>query len=138
MFHLLLAQVPEGQPNPEAVAAIAAIFGFICFAVYGVLIIAMIAGLWKTFTKAGQPGWASIIPFYNIVVLADICGKPWWWLFLCLIPIVNIVVLIILYLKLAEVFGKGGGFAVGLILLPFIFLPILGFGSARYLGRPAE
>jgi hypothetical protein len=138
MFHSLLAQVPEGQPNPEAVAAVVAIFGFICFAVYGVLIIAMIAGLWKTFTKAGQPGWASIIPFYNFVVLADICGKPWWWLFLALIPFVNIIIVIILYLKLAEVFGKGGGFAVGLILLPFIFFPILGFGNARYLGRPAE
>ena len=93
--------------------------------------------MWKIFVKAGQPGWAAIIPIYNAYILTKIVGRPWWWLLLMLIPFVNIVIAIILAIDLAKSFGKGGGFAVGLILLGFVFYPILAFGDARYQGPAA-
>lgn len=96
--------------------------------------IAVIAGIWKVFTKAGKPGWASIVPFYNIIVLLQIAGKPAWWFILFLIPFVNFVIAILVSLAVAQKFGKGGGFGVGLALLGFVFYPILGFGDAKYQG----
>ncbi len=101
------------------------------------LAIFFIVTVWRIFTKAGQPGWAAIIPFYNYYVMLKVVGRPGWWLLLYLIPIVNIVILIIVCIDLAKVFGKSGGFAAGIILLPFIFLPILAFGDAQYQG-PAQ
>jgi hypothetical protein len=98
------------------------------------LMILMIAGVWKIFTKAGQPGWASIIPVYNWYVWCKIVDRPGWWVILLFIPFVNFIVGIILCIDLAKSFGKGVGFGIGLILLPVIFCPILGFGSARYQG----
>jgi len=92
----------------------------------------MIASLWKVFTKAGQPGWASIIPIYNFIVILQIIGKPWWWIIGMIIPFVNFVVFIMLAIELARVFGKGIGYAIGLILLPFVFYPMLAFGDATY------
>jgi hypothetical protein len=94
----------------------------------------MIAAWWKIFTKAGQPGWACIIPIYNLYVWCKIVGRPWWWILLMLIPFVNFIILIILIIDLAKSFGKGVGFGIGLLLLPIIFFPILGFGSAQYQG----
>jgi Family of unknown function (DUF5684) len=96
--------------------------------------IAIIAGMWKVFVKGGQPGWACIIPIYNLYCLLMIAGKPWWWLFLFLIPFVNLVMAILVAIAVAQNFGKSGAFAVGLIFLPFIFYPILGFGDATYQG----
>jgi len=98
----------------------------------------MVAAMWKVFTKAGKPGWASIIPIYNIIVLLSIAGKPTWWFILLLIPIVNLIIAILMYVALAEKFGKGGGFAMGLVFLGFIFFPILGFGGAQYQGAIAK
>jgi hypothetical protein len=100
-------------------------------------IVLMLASGWKVFTKAGQPGWASIIPIYNIFVMLKIVGKPWWWFIGMLIPLVNFVVMILLAVETAKVFGKGIGFAIGLLLLPFIFYPILAFGDATYSAPPA-
>lgn len=94
----------------------------------------IIVALWKVYDKAGKPGWAAIIPIYNIWVLLEIIKKPWWWLLLLLIPIVNIVILIIMIHNLSLKFGKGVGFTIGMILLPFIFIPILGFGDAKCKG----
>lgn len=105
--------------------------------VYLAVIVLEIAGIWKVFTKAGQPGWASIIPIYNIIVWTRIAGRPTWWIVLFFIPFVNIIAGIILLLDIAKAFGKGGGFVVGMILLSFIFMPILGFGSAQYRGPVA-
>ena len=96
--------------------------------------ILMIAAWWKIFTKAGQPGWACIIPIYNLYVWCKIVGRPWWWILLMLIPFVNFIILIILMIDLAKSFGKGVGFGIGLLLLAVIFFPILGFGSATYQG----
>ncbi len=99
--------------------------------------ILMIAACWKIFAKAGQPGWAAIIPIYNWYILCKIVGRPGWWVILLLIPFVNFIVGIILCIDLAKSFGKGMGFAIGLILLGVIFFPILGFGSAQYQGPAA-
>jgi hypothetical protein len=90
--------------------------------------------LWKVYVKAGKPGWAAIVPIYNIIVLLEIVGRPLWWVILMLIPCVNIVVVIMVQIDLAKKFGKDVGFGIGLILLPIIFLPILAFGDAEYQG----
>jgi Family of unknown function (DUF5684) len=105
--------------------------------VYIVVVVFEIAALWMVFVKAGDAGWKAIIPIWNTLIILKIAGRPWWWIFLFIIPFVNIVVAIIVYYDLAKSFGKGAGFTVGLILLGFIFIPILGFGSARYLGPAA-
>ena len=70
------------------------------------ILILVIVGMWKVFVKAGKPGWASIIPIYNVYVLLQIVGKPWWWLILMLIPIVNIVIWILVSLALARTLGR--------------------------------
>lgn len=98
------------------------------------IIFVIIAGIWKTFAKAGKPGWAAIVPIYNVIVMLQIAGKPLWWVILFFIPVVNLVIAILASIAIAEKFGKGGGFGVGLALLGFIFYPILGFGSAQYKG----
>jgi len=97
-----------------------------------VLAIVVIAAMWKVFIKAGQPGWAILIPIYNAYVMLKIAGKPAWWLILLFIPVVNIVIGIMATIALAARFGKSGGFVVGLVLLPFVFYPMLAFGSAQY------
>lgn len=101
---------------------------------YLAIIVLIIVGMWKTYTKAGQPGWAAIVPIYNTYILLRIVGKPWWWLLLFFIPIINIVIAIVVMIGLAKSFGKGIGFAIGLILLSPIFICILGFGKAQYQG----
>jgi len=103
---------------------------FLIVALVGCVVSAFM--FWKVFTKAGKPGWASIIPIYNYYVLTQIAGKEWWWFLLLFIPVINFIAWIMICLGLAEKFGKGGGFAVGLILLGIVFFPILGFGSAVY------
>jgi hypothetical protein len=105
---------------------------------FGLLIAAaIIAGIWKVFVKAGQPGWACLVPIYNIVVMLQIVGRPIWWLILLFIPFVGIVVAFILSIDMAKSFGKGTGFGIGLALLGVVFYPMLGFGDARYLGPSA-
>jgi hypothetical protein len=104
--------------------------------IYVAVLVLIIAGYWFTFTKAGQHGWTSIIPILNIFVLLKVVKRPLWWVILMLIPCVNIVVWIIVAIDLSKAFGHGGGFAVGLILLPPIFLLILGFGSSTYQLEP--
>lgn len=96
------------------------------------LLVVVFAGVWQTFAKAGKPGWGAIIPIYNLILLLEIAGKPIWWIILYFIPLVNFVITIIVSIGIAKNFGKGEAFGVGLALLPFIFYPILGFGSDRY------
>ena len=93
-----------------------------------------IVGAWFMFEKAGEPGWAAIIPIYNYLIAIKIAGKQWWYLLLMLIPVVNLVIYIIILNGLAKNFGKGTGFTVGLFFFRFIFIPILGFGNAVYSG----
>lgn len=94
------------------------------------LVLVLLAGLWKVFVKAGQPGWAAIVPIYNTYILLQIVGRPAWWLLLMLIPFVNLVVFIIVYVDLAKAFGQGAIFA--LLILFGIGLLMLGFGDYRY------
>lgn len=94
----------------------------------------MIVSSWFVYEKAGKPGWASLIPIYNIVKMLEIIGKPTWWVLLMLVPLVNIVIGFIVVFELAKSFGKGTGFGLGLFFLPFIFFPILAFGKSKYIG----
>ena len=99
------------------------------------VIVLMIAAMWKIFEKAGKPGWAAIIPIYNIIILLEIVGKPIWWLFVILfVPVVNIIFGIWMVNLLSKSFGKDEAFTIGLILLGIVFYPILGFGDAKYQG----
>lgn len=94
----------------------------------------VVAAMWRVFEKAKQPGWAAIIPIYNIYIMTRIAGKPGYWTLLIFIPIVNIVIAIWLYNMISKSFGKDEAFTVGLVLLGLIFWPILGFSDAKYLG----
>ena len=98
------------------------------------IVVFVIASIWKTFEKAGQPGWAAIVPIYNLYIMTKIAGKPGWWVVMFIIPIVNYIFLIWTYNLISKSFGKGVGFTLGLIFLGPIFWAILGFGSATYQG----
>ena len=106
--------------------------------VYYIIVLAIavlvLAGMWKIFVKAGKPGWGAIVPFYNLYCLFEMSFGNGWLFLLTLVPCVNVVMEILVMVKLAKAFGKGGGFAVGLIFLPVIFIPMLGFGDADYVG----
>lgn len=104
--------------------------------IYLAVVVLMLVSLWKIYTKAGQPGWAVIVPIYNLIVLLEIVKKPIWWIILLLIPIVNFVIMIIIYHRLSLSFGKSGGFTAGLIFLPFIFFPVLAFDDSTYTPLP--
>ena len=97
-----------------------------------------LVAMWRIYTKAGQPGWACIIPIYGTIVLLRICGRPAWWFLLYLIPVVNVVIGIIVLFDLAKSFGKGAGFGLGLLFLSLIFIPILAFGGAEYVGAGGQ
>ena len=92
----------------------------------------VIISMWKVFVKAGQPGWACIVPIYNILIMLKIANKPWWWIFMFIIPIANLVFAIMLLHRISLSFGKGGGFTVGLLFLGIIFWGILAFDKSEY------
>ena len=101
------------------------------------LIIALIVvSMWKVFVKAGQPGWACLVPIYNIVVLCRIGGKPGWWVLLFIIPIVGLIFSIMVTHGVSKRFGHDIGMTLMLIFLPFIAYPMLAFGDSVYLGQP--
>src|ERR1044071_9361558 len=102
------------------------------FAVQLAMTALLIAAWWRIFEKAGEPGWAAIIPIYNALVILKIAGKPLWWIVLMLFPLAGIVVGLIVLFALAKRFGKGAGFALGMIVLAPIFYPLLAWGDARY------
>lgn len=104
---------------------------------YLAFLVVVVAGMWKTFEKAGQPGWAAIVPIYNVYIMLEIADRPAWWLLLLFVPVVNFIVAILIPIDIAKKFGKGVGFGLGLAFLGFIFYPLLGFGDARYQGRAA-
>ena len=131
----LLMQSDSGS-NAAGNAAAAGIMGAVGIVWLAVAVL-MIAALWKIFVKAGEPGWAAIVPIYNLLVILKIVGRPMWWIVLFLIPFVNLIMLFVVAFDLAKVFGKSTGFALGMVFLGPIFYPILGFGSAKYQGAPA-
>ena len=118
---------------PAGLAAMGTGFTIVMLAIF----VAWIAGMWGVFAKAGEPGWAAIIPIYNVIVLLKIIGRPTWWVLLYFIPFVSFIVHIVNSFDLAKRFGKGAGFALGLAILPFIFYPVLAWGDASYTAAPA-
>lgn len=119
----------------EALLALGAVF----FIFAGVVGIFMIIATWFMYEKAGQPGWAAIIPIYNVLILLKVAGKPWWWIFgilLGIIPFAGIVLVIVwavlVWHGVSKNFGKDAGFTVGLLLLSIVFVPILAWGDAQY------
>jgi len=118
----------EGTPEVSIVPLIIAMVVGLLFAAL------MVASFWKVFTKAGQPGWAAIVPIYNIFVLVQISGKPVWYIALFFVPIANMIAPILIGLGVAERFGKSAGFGVGLGLVPFICYPLLAFSDDQYRG----
>lgn len=105
--------------------------------VYLAFIAAVVVGAWKTFVKAGLPGWASIVPIYNLYLLWQMTGKPISWFILMFVPCVNIVFLILIMIEVAKAYGKGPGIGVLLVILGIGWL-ILGFGDAKYQGKPIQ
>ena len=110
--------------------------------IFGILVIAvcvaMIAGMWKVFVKAGQPGWGCLVPIYNVILLLGMAGKPTWWIVLFLIPLVSLIAAVLVSIEIAKRFGQSTGYGIGLALLPMFFYPMLGFGSAQFQGaKPA-
>lgn len=97
------------------------------------VVVFFIAAMWRVFAKAGRPGWAALIPIYNMIVLVQVAGRPVWWFLLMFVPFVNFVVALVIAIDIAKRFGKGTGFGLGLFLFGFIFYPILGFGDAEYI-----
>lgn len=119
-------------------AALGAAFAVFAIVYIGILVL-IIASQWKIFSKAGQPGWAVLIPFYNLYVYTQVIKRPGWWMLLyfsAVIPIIGAIVLLVIAIidtnRLSKVFGKSAGYTVGLIFLGFIFYPMLAFGSATY------
>lgn len=93
-------------------------------------------GLWGVFVKAGRPGWYALIPIYNMVTLCRVAGVTPWIVVAFLIPLVNLIALFYVAVHLSKAFGKGMGFALGIVFLGIAFLPVLGFGDAKYNGPP--
>ena len=120
------------ESDPNAGSAAGAAVGGVVMLIWLAFVVLMFAALWKIFVKAGEPGWAAIIPIYNIIVMLKIAGKPAWWVILMLIPVANIIVGFLMCDAIAKRFGKGTGFAIGMLLLPFIFYPVLAWGDNRY------
>jgi hypothetical protein len=105
---------------------------------YAVVVLLIIIAQWKIYEKAGEAGWACIIPIYSFYILLRIIGKPWWWILMMLVPFVNLIFAIWALNLLSKSFGKSEGFTLGMIFFPFIFYPILGFGSAEYQGAQSK
>lgn len=116
-----------------ALAAFAGVY-LVCLVISLIFAIFSIVCLWKIYAKAGKPGWGSIVPIYNGYLLFEIAMGNGWLFLLGLVPIVNIVISFMVYFKLASSFGKGAAYAIGLIFLPIIFLPMLAFGNTKYYG----
>lgn len=115
---------PTFNPLPTIISLALCVFVLVC--------------MWIVFRKAGKPGWAAIVPFYNLYVLFDITWGSGMRFLLLLIPIYNIILGIQTQVRLARAFGKSGGFAAGLVFLPYIFVPLLAFGKETYQGVPVK
>ncbi|SRR6266540_851370 len=104
-----------------------------------ILFLWSVIAFWKVFEKAKQPGWAAIIPFYNLYIMLKIVGRPGWWIILYIIPLVNIITHIVVANDFAKAFGKSAAFGFfGLWLFSLVGFTILGFGSAQYKGVPTH
>lgn len=126
--------MPSEYPEVSLIAVLVPLF--ISFLVVMVVFGAIM--WWGMFTKAGKPGWHSVIPIFNMVVWMQIIGRPGWWVLLMFVPLVNLIITILVCIDTAKSFGKEAAFGVGLWLLGIIFFPILSWGSAQYQGPAAS
>ena len=118
-----------GEENLPSVPEIGIVF---------LLSVVVIISIWKIFKKAGKPGWAAIIPIYNMYVLLKIVGRPGLWLILYFIPIANIIFHLVVAMDLAKVFNKSKVFGIVLLwLFSFIGYLMLGFGKSTYTPSPS-
>ncbi len=102
------------------------------------IIIFELAAVWTMFDKAGFPGWAAIVPFYNLYIFCKVADKSGWWVLLLFVPFVSLIFQILLFVAIAQNFNKGTGFMIGMVFLPFIFIPVLAFGNSSYLTVPGS
>jgi hypothetical protein len=147
MNNPIASLLAQASGNEEAALAAGLVAFFAAFAFVFIAIgLVVVVGMWKTFDKAGQPGWAAIVPFYNLVVMFRIGGQSGWFALsylLNFIPIIGTLaflgIIIWNHVNISKRFGQGVGFAIGLVLLAPIFWLILGFGSSKYLAeQPAQ
>lgn len=125
----------------ELLGVILGISAILIFFVIAVIVFMVIVN-WKLFVKAGKPGWASIVPVYNAIVLLDIIGYKWYYIFMffaSFIPMVGSVILLLFTIsysiKLSKSFGMETGFGIGLCFLYPIFAAILAFNkNIKYVG----
>lgn len=129
MLSSLLMATYDYSYNPIEV-----VVGLLVYGIYMLGIVLSIVAQWKVNAKAGEPGWAAIVPFYNAYVLFKIAFGNGWLVLLIFVPFANIVIAIMVWFKLAKAFGHGVGFGFGLLFLNAIFMLILGFGSSEYVG----
>jgi len=129
-------QSVEGYIDPGVAMGIGfgmGMFGGFFFLICSLVLILILVSLWKIFIKAKKPGWAALVPIYNIVVMLEIVGMPTWYIFLMFIPLVNLVIGLMILVNLTKAFGKSTGFVLGMIFLPLIFYPILAFDKSEYI-----
>jgi len=133
---MLLAQNDGG----DAAGGIAAmLFALICNCIIPLAIYAAIAvGLGKLFEKAGRPGWAGWVPIYNMYLVTEISGREILWFILLFVPCINIVAAVLIWMDFAKAYGKDAMWGLGLAFLGFIFVPLLGFSDAKYVGPPPK
>ena len=135
MYQPIIKETKMDSGYGDAIGAGVGVVTWLISVAVGVFVIVC---MWKIYTKAGKPGWAAIVPIYNILVLLEIVGRPWWFLLLMFVPVVNVVISIMIIFDEAKVFGKGVGFGFGLLLLSPIFNALLAFGDATYKGPIAN
>lgn len=129
---------PTYTTTSSDLGAVAVVIWLIVILVMLAVGIFMAIAMWRIFTKAGKPGWASLVPIYNMVVMMQIVGRPEWQVVLMFLPFAHIYISIVLPLDLAKSFGKTAGFGVLMLFFPAIMYPILAFGSSRYVGPAAQ
>ena len=133
-MNIPLSSYSSSGAGSAATAGLALLFMLIYFAVIFAIVGVLYMGI---FTKSGRPAWAAFVPVYNGIKLLEIAGRPWYWYLLFLIPFAGIYFSIVALNDLAKSFGKDAGYTVGLVLLPVVFVPMLSYGSAQYLGPAA-
>src|SRR4051812_37128390 len=115
---LAMSVLAQAEENPDFGGGGGGVAGILFPLFFVALSIFLVAAYWKLYEKAGQPGWGVLIPIYNVYLLCKIVGRPGWWTLLCFIPLVNIIIVLILCIDLAKVFGQGAGIGLGIFFLP--------------------
>ena len=129
----VLAQLGSNDAARTAAAAASTTTSLVILAI----VVLLIAAMWKVFERAGEPGWAVLVPIYNLYILCRIAGMSGWWVLVALIPLVSIIFVFASSIGIAQRFGKGVGYGIGLALLPFIFWPMLAWGDSAPVARTA-